>query len=137
MSAAEFRSAAFFTPLKMNNPKFHKPTIHSMKRRSLSHDYSYKGYYHITITTTKTLCQPLGQMAGQLEKPDGDPDAPHVALSPIGKWWKKNSRKAYTSSIQCWKFRIMSSCPSICISCLSLTAMLYQRMANLLIWGMS
>ena len=85
MSAAEFRSAAFFTPLKMNNPKFHKPTIHSMKRRSLSHDYSYKGYYHITITTTKTLCQPLGQMAGQLDKPDGDPDAPHVALSPIGK----------------------------------------------------
>ncbi len=85
MSAAEFRSAAFFTPLKMNNPKFHKPTIHSMKRRSLSHDYSYKGYYHITITTTKTLRQPLGQMAGQLEKPDGDPDAPHVALSPIGK----------------------------------------------------
>lgn len=56
-----------------------------MKRRSLSHDYSYKGYYHITITTTKTLRQPLGQMAGQLEKPDGDPDAPHVALSPIGK----------------------------------------------------
>jgi hypothetical protein len=85
MSAAEFRSAAFFTPLKMNNPKFHKPTIHSMKRRSLSHDYSYKGYYHITITTTKTLRQPLGQMAGQLEKPDGDSDAPHVALSPIGK----------------------------------------------------
>ena len=85
MSAAEFRSAAFFTPLKMNNPKFHKPTIHSMKRRSLSHDYSYKGYYHITITTTKTLRQPLGQMAGQLEKPDGDPDAPHVALSSIGK----------------------------------------------------
>ena len=85
MSAAEFRSAAFFTPLKMNNPKFHKPTIHSMKRRSLSHDYSYKGYYHITITTTKTLRQPLGQMAGQLEKPDGDSDAPHVALSSIGK----------------------------------------------------
>lgn len=56
-----------------------------MKRRSLSHDYSYKGYYHITITTTKTLRQPLGQMAGQLDKPDGAPDAPHVALSPIGK----------------------------------------------------
>ena len=85
MSAAEFRSAAFFTPPNMNSPKFHKPTIHSMKRRSLSHDYSYKGYYHITITTTKTLRQPLGQMAGQLEKPDGNPDAPHVALSPIGK----------------------------------------------------
>ena len=56
-----------------------------MKRRSLSHDYSYKGYYHITITTTRTLRQPLGQMTGQLDKPDGDLDAPHVALSPIGK----------------------------------------------------
>lgn len=62
-----------------------KPTIHSMKRRSLSHDYSYKGYYHITITTIRTLRQPFGQMAGQLDKPDGDPDAPHVVLSSIGK----------------------------------------------------
>lgn len=69
----------------MNNPKFRTPTIHSMKRRSLSHDYSYKGYYHITITTTRTLRQPLGQIAGQLDKSDGNPNAPHVALSPIGK----------------------------------------------------
>ena len=56
-----------------------------MKRRSLSHDYSYKGYYHITITTIRTLRQPLGQIAGQLDKPDGDPHAPHVELSSIGK----------------------------------------------------
>jgi hypothetical protein len=55
-----------------------------MKRRSYVHDYSRRGYYHITINTAKALHQPLGRMAGQLGKADGDPDAPHVELSPLG-----------------------------------------------------
>jgi len=56
-----------------------------MKRRSYSHDYSRSGFYHITISTTKALHQPLGRMAGCLDKPDGDNDAPHVVLSPLGR----------------------------------------------------
>ncbi len=68
----------------MNND-YRKPTVHSMKRRSYSHDYSRSGFYHITISTTKALHQPLGRMAGCLDKPDGDSDAPHVVLSPLGR----------------------------------------------------
>lgn len=66
-------------------PPIHKPTTHSMKRRCFSHNYSYKGYYHITITTNRTLRQPLGRITGQLDKSDGDPLAPHVELSSIGR----------------------------------------------------
>ena len=62
-----------------------KPTVHSMKRRSHSHDYRRCGYYHITISVAKALRQPLGRIAGRLDKPDGDCDAPHVELSAIGQ----------------------------------------------------
>ena len=63
-----------------------------MKRRSQAHDYSYKGYYHITISVAKGLRQPLGRMAGQLAKPDGDSDAPHVELSAIGRMVEEELR---------------------------------------------
>ena len=43
-----------------------------MKRRSHSHDYSHSGLYHITISAAKDLHQPLGHMAGRLDKPDGE-----------------------------------------------------------------
>lgn len=56
-----------------------------MKRRSHSHDYSHSGLYHITISAAKDLHQPLGHMAGRLDKPDGDSEAPHVELSPLGR----------------------------------------------------
>ena len=56
-----------------------------MKRRSYAHDYSRHGYYHITISTTQGLYQPLGQMAGRLDKPDSDSEAPHVELSAVGR----------------------------------------------------
>ena len=71
-----------------------KPTAHNMKRRSHSHDYSRSGYYHITISTTKALHQPLGQMAGRLDKPDGDSDAPHVVLSPLGQMVEQELRES-------------------------------------------
>ena len=70
-----------------------KPTVHSMKRRSYVHDYSRRGYYHITINTAKALHQPLGRMAGQLGKADGDPDAPHVELSPVGRMVEEELRE--------------------------------------------
>lgn len=71
-----------------------KPTAHNMKRRSHSHDYSRSGYYHITISTTKALHQPLGQIAGRLDKPDGDSDAPHVVLSPLGQVVEQELRES-------------------------------------------
>ena len=67
------------------NKEIRKPTIHSMKRRSQAHDYDRCGYYHITMSVAKGLRQPLGQVVGQLDKPDGDSDAPHVELTPIGR----------------------------------------------------
>lgn len=73
---------------------FRKPTVHNMKRRSYSHDYSRSGYYHITISTTKALHQPLGQIAGCLDKPDGDSDAPHVVLSPLGQMVEQELRES-------------------------------------------
>ena len=71
-----------------------KPTAHNMKRRSHSHDYSRSGYYHITISTTKALHQPLGQIAGRLDKPDGDSDAPHVVLSSLGQMVERELRES-------------------------------------------
>ncbi len=66
----------------METPK--KPTTHSMKRRSFTHEYSYRGYFHITISTDQQLRQPLGQVCGDIGKPDGDAGAPHVELTPFG-----------------------------------------------------
>ena len=69
-----------------------KPTVHSMKRRSYAHDYSRSGFYHITITVTNALHQPFGQIAGRLDRADGDPDAPHVVLTPVGKMVEEELR---------------------------------------------
>ena len=76
------------------NKDFRKPTVHNMKRRNHAHDYSRSGYYHITINVAKALHQPLGQIAGRLDKKDGDDDAPHVALSPIGHMVEKELRES-------------------------------------------
>lgn len=73
---------------------FKKATIHSMKRRCRAHDYSWKGCYHITISVAKGLHQPLGRMAGRLDKPDNDSDVPHVELTPIGKMVEKELRES-------------------------------------------
>ena len=75
----------------MDKTKDHirKPTVHNMKRRCVSHDYSRSGYYHITLSVTRTLRQPFGHIAGSLDKPDGDSEAPHVELSPIGRMVEK------------------------------------------------
>lgn len=67
----------------METPK--KPTAHSMKRRSFTHEYSYRGYFHITISTGQQLRQPLGRVCGDIGKPDGDDTAPHVELTPFGQ----------------------------------------------------
>ena len=56
-----------------------------MKRRSFTHEYSYRGYFHITISTGQQLRQPLGRVCGDIGKPDGDATAPHVELTPFGQ----------------------------------------------------
>ena len=71
-----------------------KPTVHSMKRRSVAHDYSRCGYYHITISVAPTLQQPFGRMAGRLDSPDGTDDAPHVELSAIGRMVEEELRES-------------------------------------------
>jgi len=57
---------------------------HSMQRRSSSHNYSAPGFYHVTMSVDKRLGQPLGHVAGDAAKPDGHPEAPRMALSPVG-----------------------------------------------------
>lgn len=66
-----------------------KPTIHRMDRRSSHKNYELPGIYHITIKAAETIHAPFGKMVGDLNKPDGDPDAPRVALSPVGQMVKQ------------------------------------------------
>ena len=52
-------------------------------------NYCWPGIYHITINVMNRSQQPLGYIAGDVSKPDGDPLAPSVHLSEIGKMVEK------------------------------------------------
>lgn len=56
-----------------------------MTWRASAHDYTRAGVYHITIHVADGLGHPLGKVVGNLTAPDGTPDAPHTALTPIGQ----------------------------------------------------
>lgn len=56
-----------------------------MTRRSAVHDYSRPGIYHITMRVAEGMGSPLGKVIGDVQAPDGSPDAPRVALSPVGQ----------------------------------------------------
>lgn len=58
--------------------------MHSMQRRSSSHNYTAAGFYHITLSVDKKQGQSLGHVTGDAAKPDGHPDAPRTVLSPVG-----------------------------------------------------
>ena len=58
---------------------------HRMTWRASAHDYTRAGVYHITIHVADGLGHPLGKVVGNLTAPDGTPDAPHTALTPIGQ----------------------------------------------------
>ena len=56
-----------------------------MRWRATAHDYTRAGVYHITIHVADELGQVLGKVVGNLSAPDGTPDAPRTALTPIGQ----------------------------------------------------
>ena len=58
-----------------------KPERHSMQHRSPGNNYTHPGIYHITITISDRKAQSLGRVTGDLQYPDGHPDAPKVELS--------------------------------------------------------
>ena len=58
---------------------------HSMKRRSPGNNYKDPGFYHITINVYDRKEQSLGRIVGDVQYPDGHPDAPRVDLTAIGK----------------------------------------------------
>lgn len=68
----------------MSSNPYHTDS-HRMGRRSQHKDYRWPGIYHITMTVSDRRQQPLGRIVGDVNKPDGDPNAPHVELSEIGK----------------------------------------------------
>ena len=63
--------------------KYH-PTRHNMQRRMTTHNYALPGTYHITLHVAGEMGQSLGQIQGSLEQPDESPNAPHVAMTPVG-----------------------------------------------------
>ena len=56
-----------------------------MKRRSPGNNYRDPGFYHITINVYDRKKQSLGRVIGDLQCPDGHPNAPRVELTAIGK----------------------------------------------------
>ena len=57
----------------------------NMGWRGSQKNYRWPGTYHITISVLERQQQPLGRIVGDVSKPDGDPLAPKVHLSEIGK----------------------------------------------------
>ncbi len=70
---------------------------HRMGRRCQKKNYRLPGTYHITINVAERQWQPLGQVVGNLDKPDGDADAPRVELTNIGKMVEEELTKSITA----------------------------------------
>lgn len=70
---------------------------HRMGRRCQKKNYRLPGAYHITINVAERQWQPLGQVVGNLDKPDDSPDAPRVELTAIGKMVEEELTKSITA----------------------------------------
>lgn len=57
----------------------------NMGWRGKRKNYRWPGTYHITISILERKLQLLGHIVGDTTKPDGDPQAPRVILSDLGK----------------------------------------------------
>ena len=73
------RKFPIFAEMEQNKADKH------MGWRGSRKNYCWPGIYHITINVMNRSQQPLGYIAGDVSKPDGDPLAPKVHLSEIGK----------------------------------------------------
>ena len=78
-------SVPYGFPTRKKKMDKRNPTQHRMTRRAAAHDYTQPGIYHITLHVADGLGHPFGQVVGNLNAPDGSADAPHVALTPLGK----------------------------------------------------
>lgn len=84
-------------------------TKHSMKRRSLWHDYYRKGTYILTLVVEDRV--PLfGVLKGKADVPLGSPDAPRVEYSELGNTILRDEigkiNKCYPQ-VEAWKVCIM------------------------------
>lgn len=70
---------------------------HRMGKRCQKKDYRLPGAYHITINVAERQWHPLGQVVGNLDKPDGDASAPRVELTAIGKMVEEELTKSITT----------------------------------------
>ena len=73
-------------------------------------NYCWPGIYHITINVKERRQQPLGRVVGDVSKPDGDPQAPKVALTEVGRMVEQElteSIHAYYPMIEVSDFVIM------------------------------
>lgn len=70
---------------------------HRMGKRCQKKDYRLPGAYHITINVAERQWHPLGRVAGNLDKPDGDVNAPRVELTSIGKMVEEELTKSITT----------------------------------------
>ncbi len=70
---------------------------HRMGKRCQKKDYRLSGAYHITINVAERQWHPLGRVAGNLDKPDGDANAPRVELTSIGKMVEEELTKSITT----------------------------------------
>ncbi len=86
-----------------------QPTRH-MGWRGSRKNYCWPGIYHITINVKERRQQPLGRVVGDVSKPDGDPQAPKVALTEVGRMVEQElteSIHAYYPMIEVSDFVIM------------------------------
>lgn len=70
---------------------------HRMGKRCQKKNYRLPGAYHITINVAERQWQPLGQVVGNLDQPDGDANAPRVELTAIGKMVEEELTKSITT----------------------------------------
>lgn len=81
-----------------------------MDRRSAHKNYVLPGIYHITVKAAEALRFPFGKVVGNINKPEGDPEAPRVALSLVGQMVEQellHSIAAYYPMVEVQDYVIM------------------------------
>ena len=84
-------------------------TQHSMKRRSLWHDYHGRGTYMLTLVVEGRMPL-LGKLWGRVDARPGDGDAPKVMLSELGIAIAKEEIPKihkYYPQVEVWRVCIM------------------------------